>query len=167
MSIAQAAFALGLTVAIVLVVCFGWLVLRTASRQVGDPVMSTEAVRRLARPRTQRLEAGRWAFYAHRIGGVAIFAFLVLHLGDVALYAVSTSLYNNVHELYGSTPLRIFECALLLAILFHTFNGLRLLAIDLADVGSEVAYRLLLGVVVLTLVVWAGASVIILRPAFG
>ena len=61
----------------------------------------------------------RWAFVAHRATGVAVFAFLCLHILDVGLYAVSAARFDDVHELYGTTPLRLFECALLFAILFH------------------------------------------------
>jgi succinate dehydrogenase / fumarate reductase, cytochrome b subunit len=121
-------------------------------------------LRRLGKAPRDRLEAGRWAFYAHRIGGVAIFAFLAIHVVDVGLYGLSPSLYDDVHAVYGSAPFRVFESALLLAILFHAFNGLRLLAIDLVDVGRLAADRLLVATVVLTVVPWLAGSAIILAP---
>jgi succinate dehydrogenase / fumarate reductase cytochrome b subunit len=163
-SVAQLVFLAGFAVVLVAVAAFGLLVLVSASRNVGDSAALTEVVRRLGRAPADRLEAGRWAFYAHRIGGVAIFAFLVLHLGDVALYAVSPALYDNVHALYGSPPLRVFESALLLAILFHAFNGLRLLAVDLVDVRPMTAYRLLVATSGLTVVLWLAGSAVILAP---
>ncbi|HEY3522497.1 MAG TPA: succinate dehydrogenase, cytochrome b556 subunit [Candidatus Limnocylindrales bacterium] len=164
MSVPQLAFLAGFAVVLVAVVAFGLLVVVSASRNVGDSAVLTEVVRRLGRAPADRLEAGRWAFYAHRIGGVAIFAFLVLHLGDVALYAVSPALYDDVHALYGSPPLRVFESGLLLAILFHAFNGLRLLAVDLVDVRPLAAYRLLQLTAVVTVVLWLAGSVVILMP---
>jgi succinate dehydrogenase / fumarate reductase cytochrome b subunit len=167
MSLPQLVFLAGFAIVLVAVVAFGLLVVAAASRNVGDSVVVTEVVRRLGRAPADRLEAGRWAFYAHRIGGVAIFAFLVLHLGDVALYAISPTLYDDVHALYGSPPLRVFESALLLAILFHAFNGLRLLAIDLTEVGPATAHRLLLATAALTGVLWLAGSVVILAPIVG
>ena len=65
---------------------------------------------------------------------------------DVGVWTFSASLFDELHELYGSAPLRVFECGLLLAILFHTFNGLRIVAIDAADLGPGAARRLLGGV---------------------
>ena len=108
----------------------------------------------------------RWAFVAHRVTGVAVFAFLALHVFDVSLLAVSASRFDDVHRLYGTAPMRFFETLLCAAILFHTFNGLRLVLLDVAELGVETARRLLYGAVALTLVLGALAGVLILRPAF-
>ena len=106
----------------------------------------------------------RWAFVAHRSTGVAVFAFLLLHVFDVALYAVSPARFDDVHELYGTAPMRVFECLLLFAILFHTFNGLRLVLLDVVEVQLSTARRLLHVALGLTASVGALASVVILKP---
>ena len=111
------------------------------------------------------MDVQRWAFVAHRVTGMAIFAFLTLHIFDVALLAVSSSRFDNVHRLYGTAPMRVFESLLCMAIPFHTFNGLRLVLLDVADVGVVTARRLLNGSVALTIVLGALTSVVILRPA--
>jgi succinate dehydrogenase / fumarate reductase cytochrome b subunit len=80
----------------------------------------------------------------------------------VGTYTVSRGLYDELHGVYGSLPMRIFESTLLAAILFHTFNGLRILAIDAADLGAVAASRALGGVVALTVVLGAAGSVVIL-----
>ena len=109
----------------------------------------------------------RWAFVAHRSTGVAVFAFLLLHVFDVALVVVSRDLYDDVHELYGTAAMRVFECLLLLAILFHTFNGLRLVLLDVLDVGVGTARRLLYAALTLTAGAGIAASVVILKPVLG
>lgn len=109
----------------------------------------------------------RWAFVAHRATGVAVFAFLLLHVFDVALYALSPARFDEVHELYGTAPMRVFECLLLFAILFHTLNGLRLVLLDVVEVRLATARRLLHVALGLTAVVGAVASVVILRPVLG
>jgi succinate dehydrogenase / fumarate reductase cytochrome b subunit len=106
----------------------------------------------------------RWAFVAHRATGVAVFAFLLLHVLDVALYAVSPARFDEVHDLYGSAPLRIFECLLLFAILFHTLNGLRLVLLDIVEIRPPAARRLLHVALGLTAITGALASFVILRP---
>jgi succinate dehydrogenase / fumarate reductase cytochrome b subunit len=106
----------------------------------------------------------RWAFVAHRATGVAVFAFLLLHVFDVALFTVSPERFDDVHELYGAAPMRVFECLLLYAILFHTFNGLRLVLLDVAELRAHTARRLLQGAVVLSLLAGTAASVLILKP---
>jgi succinate dehydrogenase / fumarate reductase cytochrome b subunit len=106
----------------------------------------------------------RWAHYLHRLTGLGIFAFLALHIGDVSLLAFSTALYNRVHQLYGTPVLRLFECALVLAVLFHTFNGLRLVLIDAADLGLRSAQRALWVTLALTLLLGLPASALIMAP---
>jgi succinate dehydrogenase / fumarate reductase, cytochrome b subunit len=158
---AQVAFLAGLAVVGALIVAYAAYVLVGARRAVGG---GTPLVARLGRPSTSRLELHRWAFYAHRISGVAILAFLALHLVDVGLIAISPGLYDEVHALYGSPPMRLFEVALLAAILWHTFNGLRLLALDLVDAGARTSERLLWLAVAATIALTIPAAVVILRP---
>jgi succinate dehydrogenase / fumarate reductase cytochrome b subunit len=106
----------------------------------------------------------RWAHYLHRLTGIGIFAFLALHIGDVSLLAFSASLYNRVHQLYGTPVLRLFECALVLAVLFHTFNGLRLVVTDVADLDLRASQWALRAVVALTLLLGLPASALIMAP---
>ncbi len=164
MTPAQTTFLVALAVILVLVTAFAVLVIAGARRSSGGP---SGPLRRLARPSIARLEVHRWAFYAHRIGGVAILAFLGLHLVDLGLIAVSPALYDEVHALYGTPVLRLFEVGLFMAILFHATNGLRLLLMDLVDVGARTSERLLWLAIGLTVVLTIPASLVILRPVIG
>ena len=142
---------------------FGAFVVVRSRRAAGG---KAGVLARLGRPSLARMELHRWAYYAHRISGMAIFAFLALHLVDVGLVAVDPALYDEVHALYGTPPLRVFEVALLAGILFHAVNGLRLLGMDLVDVGARTSERLLWGCIVVTVVLTVPAAVIILAPVF-
>ncbi len=87
-----------------------------------------------------------------------------LQLVDVGLIAISPALYDEVHALYGTPVLRGFEVGLFAVIVFHAANGLRLLVIDLVDVGARTSERLLWLAIGLTILVTVPASVVILRP---
>lgn len=163
MTPAQLAFLAGLGVVTLAIVVYGVVVIARARRAAGG---SPGLIARLGRPSTARLELHRWAFYAHRISGVAIFAFLALHLVDVGLIAISPDLYDEVHSLYGSTPMRLFEVALLAGILWHACNGLRLLVLDVFDVGLRGSERMLWAALVVTVALTLPAAVVILGPAF-
>ena len=167
MTVPQLGFLVSLVGVLLAIAAFTVLVVASAARNDGDPIGGRALVARLSRAPRDRLEAGRLAFWAHRVSGVAIFAFLGLHLVDVGLYAVSAELYDEVHALYGSPPMRVFESGLLVAILFHALNGLRLLAMDIVDLRPRTASRLLAVVVVTTAVVGGWGSAIILVPVFG
>lgn len=159
MSAAQIAFVAGLFIVLVAVTAYSALVIGNAAyggRTLGIAVFS--------RTRDHG-ELGRAAFLAHRISGFGIFAFLALHILDIALYSLSRHLYDEVQRLYGSPPLRLFECGLLFAVLFHTANGLRLVAVDLtaSAVWSRRALRI---VVAATAILGAIGSGVILAPLF-
>ena len=163
MSPAQLAFLSALAAISVTITVFGMLVLVRSRRAAG---VGPAVVARLGRPSVARLELHRWAYYAHRVSGIGIFAFLALHLVDVGLVAISLDLYDEVHSLYGTPPMRVFEIVLLAGILFHAANGLRLLLLDLMDVGARTSERLLWLAIAVTVVLTIPGSVIILAPVF-
>ncbi|KMS87665.1 hypothetical protein ACZ91_30100 [Streptomyces regensis] len=108
----------------------------------------------------------RWAFYLHRISGLGLFAFLCLHVMDVGLYVVSREIYDEVHQVYGSVPMRVAEVGLLFGLLFHTANGLRLVAVDVADLGLTASTRVLYGVLGVSAVGTIAGAVFVLGPVF-
>lgn len=163
MTPAQLAFLAALLLITLAIGAFAALVVGRSRRAAGG---TPGVLARLGRPSVARLELHRWAYYAHRVSGLAIFAFLALHLVDVGLVAISPALYDEVHALYGTPPLRVFEVVLLAGILFHAANGLRLLALDLVDVGARTSERLLWLAIAVTVVLTIPAGAIILAPVF-
>ena len=112
---------------------------------------------------TYRGKSGQWAFLAHRVTGILVFAFLLLHVVDVSLVRWP-SLYDNVHRLYGNILLRLFEVGLLFSLLFHSLNGLRIVAVDFFPGAVAYQRRLLGAAVALTFAAGAPSAVVILWP---
>lgn len=166
MSAIQVLFLVGLTAVLLVVVGFAVVVAASALRIDGGSHVSRGFLGRFARSPRERAELNRWAFYLHRVTGFAIFAFLALHILDLSTYALSAPLYDELHRLYATAPMRLFESGLLFAILFHTFNGLRLVALDLADLGLDASRRALVAVVALTGVLGVAGSAVIVAPVF-
>jgi succinate dehydrogenase / fumarate reductase cytochrome b subunit len=110
-----------------------------------------------------RGKAGQWAFVGHRVSGFLVFLFLLLHVVDVSLLRWPET-YDQVHRLYGNVLLRLFEVGLLIALVFHTFNGLRIVAVDLFPEAVRNQRLLLQAVVVLTLLTSVPGGVVILWP---
>jgi len=95
-----------------------------------------------------------WAF--HRISGVAIWAFILLHVLDIWLVGVNKDLYNEVLQIYSSPFGRVMESLLGAALLYHALNGLRIILIDFSSWGTK-HQRLMFWIVVgLWLVLLAG-----------
>ncbi|HEV2809699.1 MAG TPA: succinate dehydrogenase, cytochrome b556 subunit [Acidimicrobiales bacterium] len=108
--------------------------------------------------------SGQWAFIGHRVSGVLVFLFLLLHIVDVSLINISAELYDEVHQLYGNVVLRLFEVGLLFALLFHSLNGLRIVALDFFPGAVRRERRLLSAVVFLTVAVGVPCGYVILKP---
>jgi succinate dehydrogenase / fumarate reductase cytochrome b subunit len=77
-----------------------------------------------------RGSTGMWSWVLHRITGVAIFFFLLVHILDTALVRLSPEAYNTVISTYQTPIMGLGETALVAAIVFHAFNGLRIILID-------------------------------------
>ena len=117
----------------------------------------------MTRTRPYRGKSGQWAFVGHRVSGFLIFFFLLLHIVDVSLVRWP-ALYDDVHAVYGNVVLRVFEVGLLFALVFHSLNGLRIVAVDFfpGAVGNE--RRLLTAAVVLTLAMGVPGAWVIMKP---
>lgn len=112
-----------------------------------------------------RGKTGQWAFVVHRATGMLIFLFLLLHIVDVSLVR-RPSLYNDVHAVYGNVVMRAFEVGLLFALIFHTFNGLRIVAVDFLPGAARVQRGLFAAVVTITLLLGIPGGWVIMRPFF-
>jgi succinate dehydrogenase / fumarate reductase, cytochrome b subunit len=110
-----------------------------------------------------RGKAGQWAFVGHRVSGFLVFLFLLLHVVDVSLLRWPET-YDQVHRLYGNVLLRLFEVGLLFALLFHSLNGLRIVAVDFFPEAVRNQRRLLQAVVALTLLAGIPGGIVILWP---
>ena len=97
---------------------------------------------------------GMWSWVLHRITGVAIFFFLLVHVLDTALIRVSPEAYDAVIGTYKNPIMGIGEVFLVAAIAYHAFNGLRIIAIDFWSKGAKYQrqmFWIVLGVWVVTM----------------
>ncbi len=106
-----------------------------------------------------------WAF--HRISGVAIWAFILLHVLDIWLANVNAKLYDDLLTLYGSPIGRLLETALFAAVLYHALNGLRIIVMDFWPSMTRYHRQLWYANWVLFVLVGAVFAVQIMAPAFG
>ncbi|MGO3152569.1 MAG: succinate dehydrogenase, cytochrome b556 subunit [Galactobacter sp.] len=95
---------------------------------------------------------GMWSWVGHRVTGVVIFFFLLVHVLDTALVRVSPGAYDAVIEAYKNPLMAIGEFALVAAILFHAFNGLRLILVDFLKQGPKIQKALFWTVMVVWVV---------------
>jgi succinate dehydrogenase / fumarate reductase, cytochrome b subunit len=106
-----------------------------------------------------------WAF--HRISGVAIWAFILLHVVDIWLANVNAKLYNELLGFYGSPVGRVGETLLGAAVLYHLLNGARIIIMDFWPVTTRHHKQLWYGVWILFVVIGIPFALQIMAPAFG
>ena len=99
---------------------------------------------------------GMWSWVLHRITGVAIFFFLLVHVLDTALIRLSPEAYDAVIGTYKNPIMGIGEVALVAAIAYHAFNGLRIILVDFWAKGPRYQKVMLWVVVGLFVVTMAG-----------
>jgi succinate dehydrogenase / fumarate reductase cytochrome b subunit len=80
---------------------------------------------------------GMWSWVAHRITGVAVFFFLLVHVLDTALVRVSPDAYDMVIASYKTPIVNLLEVGLVGAVLYHALNGLRIILVDFWAAGPR------------------------------
>lgn len=73
---------------------------------------------------------GMWTWVLHRITGVSVFFFLLVHVLDTALVRVSPEAYDLVIATYKTPIVNLLEVGLVGAVLYHALNGLRVILVD-------------------------------------
>ena len=122
--------------------------------QSREPELSSTTSRRPAGT-LYRGREGMWSWVLHRITGVAIFFFLLVHVLDTALVRVSPEAYDAVIGTYQTPIMGLGEVGLVGAIVFHAFNGIRIILIDFWSKGTRyqrVMFYVVIGLWVVTMI---------------
>ncbi|RJK95491.1 succinate dehydrogenase, cytochrome b556 subunit [Vallicoccus soli] len=99
---------------------------------------------------------GMWSWVAHRVTGTLVFFFLFVHVLDTALVRVDPDAYDRIIDTYKNPVVNLLEIGLVGAVLFHAFNGLRIIMVDFWDKGARYQRQMLWGVVTLWAVLMVG-----------
>ena len=98
---------------------------------------------------------GMWSWVLHRITGIGIYFFLLVHILDTALVRVSPEAYNAVIGAYQTPLMGVAKIGLVGAVVFHAFNGLRIILVDFWNIGARhhvAMFYAVLGLWVVTMV---------------
>jgi succinate dehydrogenase / fumarate reductase, cytochrome b subunit len=99
---------------------------------------------------------GMWSWVLHRITGVSIYFFLLVHILDTSVVRISPQAYNSVINEYKTPIMGLGELALVIAIGYHALNGLRIMLIDFWAVGAKYQRLMFIIVILLWIVLIAG-----------
>lgn len=73
---------------------------------------------------------GQWSWILHRLSGLGVVLFLVLHVIDTSWAVFYPALYEEAIATYQSPLFTIGEFGLVACVIYHAYNGLRIVIID-------------------------------------
>ena len=88
---------------------------------------------------------GQWAFFLHRLSGVAILLYLIMHTVSIGSTMLGEEVYGAVHKVYELMPFRLGLIGVAGAVAYHAFNGLRIVLMDFTDWGVKYQRQLWYG----------------------
>lgn len=110
---------------------------------------------------------GQWAFILHRVTGLAILLYLIIHVAELGA-AMWGPKYSNAILSFFHVPL--FKLALLgiiAAVLYHTLNGLRLILMDFTGWGVKYQAKIWYAALILFAVIYIPVLIKMLPEIFG
>ncbi len=105
-----------------------------------------------------RGKLGQWSWVFHRIAGLGTLLFLILHVIDTSWAAFYPDQYEQAIREYQSPLFTLGEFALVACVVFHAFNGLRIVLLDYRPAWWQYQQRAVMLVLL--------ATVIVLAPTF-
>lgn len=97
---------------------------------------------------------GQWAYFLHRISGVAIALYLLLHVLDISLVMFGRDgPFNAFLLFYHQWPFRIGLVLVIAAVVYHALNGLRIILLDFTTWGINYQRSMWYGVLGLTTII--------------
>lgn len=112
---------------------------------------------------------GHLAFILHRVSGLAILFFLMIHVVDTSFVYFWPEGYADAIELYSSPLFLISEYALFAAIIYHGINGLNIILKDAFPAwwNKTMERNAFWKVIVLSFLAWLPAAYFVTRNLIG
>lgn len=106
-----------------------------------------------------------WAL--HRLAGLGILVFLLLHIVDIFIVGYGPEAFNDLLFIYRHPVFRIGEIILVAGVYYHAANGVRIILIDFWPAAYKYERQLFYGVVAAFLIGFIPTAILMIRPMFG
>jgi|SRR5579859_3326285 len=115
-----------------------------------------------------RGQSGMFSWLFHRISGLGILLFLLLHIVDITLLGFGPKVYNDSISIFSTWYIRIASLFLIAAVLYHGFNGIRIILVDFwPKLGVKYQSAMFYTVILITIAGWVPFAIFIVAPIFG
>ena len=114
-----------------------------------------------------RGQSGMFSWLFHRISGLGILLFLLLHIVDITLLGFGRTVYNDALTIFSTWYVRTATLFLVGAVFYHAYNGVRIILVDFWPVlGTKYQQVMFYIVLAATIVSWAPLLYFIIGPCF-
>ena len=96
-----------------------------------------------------RRYSGSWAYILQRLTGIGLVAYLFVHIWALTSLTHGRAAFAEEMKTFTTAPFKVAEWLLGALVMFHAFNGIRVVIVDLAE-GAKYHKKLLAGVWVLS-----------------
>jgi succinate dehydrogenase / fumarate reductase, cytochrome b subunit len=110
---------------------------------------------------------GMWTWILHRLTGLGILLFLVIHVVETGLIIYSPEFYDSALVLYKNPLFRVAELAIFFAVLFHAVNGARIVIQDFWPMVMERHRQLAIATAVITVLAMIPVTWMMMGPVLG
>jgi succinate dehydrogenase / fumarate reductase, cytochrome b subunit len=114
-----------------------------------------------------RGQTGMLAWLLHRITGLGVLLFLLVHIVDISLLGFGPAVYNEGIALFGTPIVRFISLALIGAVFFHALNGIRIMLVDFVAGAARYQRSMFWAVMLLTFLGFIPIAYFVLAPIFG
>lgn len=107
-----------------------------------------------------RSRGGMWAWLGQRVTAVVIIVTIMVHLVLTHFVAIGQLSFENIGERLASTAVLVNDILLLVAVVYHALNGVRMVVLDwgLSGTGARRGFDAFLwvaGIVAIVYGIWA------------
>lgn len=107
-------------------------------------------------------DIGQYAWILHRATGAGIVFFLLIHIIDIMLIGLGRDVYDHTVSFYANWFIIPMEILLVGAVIYHTLNGLRVIAINFSEKGPVKEAKAFWWVMIATVILTLPSAVVIL-----
>lgn len=116
--------------------------------------------------RMYRGQIGMLSWALHRLTGLGILLFLIIHIADIFIIGYGPEAFNDLLFIYHNPFFRILEIVLVGAVYYHAINGVRVILIDFWDRASLIHKELYWGVIVIFLLAFIPTAILMIFAMF-
>ncbi|HET6380222.1 MAG TPA: succinate dehydrogenase, cytochrome b556 subunit [candidate division Zixibacteria bacterium] len=110
-----------------------------------------------------RVSWAELAWIGHRLSGIGVLVFLFAHVVETATVLLGPEVYDFTQTFYHNLPAKLGEVLLMAALVYHSLNGLRVIAMDFWPRLTLYYRPITYGVVAATVVTMIPLGLIMIR----